>query len=214
MARFKRYLGLAVATGFVLMLFSPVFPNVFSPKIVSIALAKRKLSKKTDQKSKKKIVEKNSTIVFPVKIVGEAGCLQSTNLALSILQKKSLGDFEKTAQNIGVVECTKAGSGVFVQENPARFKVGLATYQADSFWYASVLLHESCHIEEYRNYLSSHPGERVPPEIFSGAEAESECLLAQYNCLDRLGAGESLLDYTKKIAQTSYWNIPIEKRWW
>jgi hypothetical protein len=214
MTGFKKYLRLAITAGLVLMFFSPVFANVLPKNIVSIASAKKKTSKKIAKKSKKKKIEKNLNFVFPVKIIGEEDCVLKTNLALDVLQKKSPEDFQKVAENIGVVECAADGSGTFVWENPARFKVGLATYRSDVLWYASTLVHESCHAKQYQNYLSSHPGGRVPPEMFSGADAENQCLLEQYNALTGLGAGQSFLDYTKKIARTSYWDIPYEKRWW
>jgi len=213
MMRFRKNLRLAIAAGLALAFFSFSFPFGSQKIFLSYALAK-KYSKQTAKKSKKKKTKKDLPIVFSMKIIGDAECVRQTNSALAILQKKSPGDYEKTVKNIGVVECAEKGSGVSILENPPRFKVGRATYQADPFWFASALIHESCHTEEYRNYLSSRPGERVPPEIFSGADAENECLLAQYNCLARLGASQSLLDYTKKIAATNYWDISYEKRWW
>jgi hypothetical protein len=214
MKGFRKYLRLVVAAVIMLTFFSPVFPFPIEKKVVSVALAKKKTLKKAIKKTKKKSIEKKSSVVFPVKISGDADCVQKTNQALSLLQKKSSGDFGKVIKNLGVVECGAEGSGAFVWENPARFKVGLATYQAGEMWYASTLVHESCHVEQYRNYSSSHPGGWVPSEIFSGSEAESQCLLEQYNELASLGAGQSLLDYTKKIAETNYWDIPYEKRWW
>jgi hypothetical protein len=214
MAEYRKYLRMAIVAGLALMFFSPVFPFALEKKVISVALAKKKTSKKIANKPKKKKIEKNQTFVFQIKIVGGPDCVKNTNHALSILQQKSSGDLEKVLENIGIVECVADGSGVFVWENPVRFKVGLATYQADELWYASALIHESCHAERYKKYSFSHPGEPVPPEIFSGAEAESQCLFEQYNCLSRLDAEQPFLDYTKKIAKTYYWDIPYEKRWW
>lgn len=213
MAGLKKYFWLAVAAGIILIFFSPVFLDAPSKNIASIAIAK-KVAKKSAKKSKKKKNEIKQAFISPVYIVGDADCVRKTNQALSILQEKSPGDFDKVAANLGIVECSQDGSGTFVWESPARFKAGFSTYQADASWYASALVHESCHISQYRSYLSSHIGQQVPAEIFSGAEAESECLLVQYNALERLGASQTLLDYTKKIAQTSYWDLPYEKRWW
>ena len=214
MKGFGKYLRLAITAGIILAFFSPVFPFALEKQVANFASAKKKTSNKAAKKSKKKKNEKNQTFVFPVKIIGDADCVRKTNQALDILQKKSSGDFEKVVSSLGVVECATDGSGTFVWESPARFRIGFATYQADTLWYASALVHESCHVAQYRNYLFSHKNGQVPSEIFSGAEAENQCLLEQYNDLASLGAGQSLLDYTKKIAETNYWDIPNEKRWW
>lgn len=214
MERPKIFFRIGLATVLGLALLGGFFPGRPEGNFGKPAFAKTKSSRKIQKKSKKKKAAEDSQFSFPVKIIGNADCVGQTNSALTILQKKSSEDYEKTAKNIGVVECAGNGSGVFIFENPARFKVGRATYQADPFWYASVLLHESCHVDQYRNYFFSRPGERVPSDIFSGADAENECLLAQYDCLVRLEAGQSLLEYVKKIAETSYWDVPAEKRWW
>jgi hypothetical protein len=214
MARFRKYIKLAALALMMLIFFSPVFPAGPGNKSVSLAFAKKKTIKKVSKKSKKIKRKIDISPVFPEKIVGDSQCVEKTDKALGVLLEKSKSDFEKVAASIGTIECAEKSSGVFVFENPVRFRVGWATSQSDKFWYASVLVHESCHVQQYRSYVSSHPDKPVPPEIFSGAEAENDCLLAQYNCLSQLKADKILLEYTKKIAETNYWDIPYEKRWW
>lgn len=178
------------------------------------ALAKTKAHRKNLKKVRKNNIQKKSAFLLPLKIIGNDVCTRQTLIALDILQRKSNRDYEKVINSIGIIECSESGSGIFVLENPARFRVGQPTFQSDENWYASVLVHESCHVQQHRSYSILHPLERVPTEIFSGPRAESECLSAQYETLSRLKAKQSLLDYVKKIAQTNYWDIPPEKRWW
>jgi hypothetical protein len=216
MEKLRIFFRINLAIALMLAFLGGFFPVNFGNNFFDTALAKTK--KKTIKKISKKSKENKSKLdllpVFPEKIVGDSQCVEKTDKALGVLLEKSKSDFEKVAASIGTIECAEKNSGVFVFENPVRFRVGWATSQSDKFWYASVLVHESCHVEQYRNYISLHPDKSVPSEIFSGADAESECLLVQYNCLSRLDAGQSLLDYTKKIAQTSYWDVSVEKRWW
>lgn len=151
--------------------------------------------------------------VFPIKITGDDVCLEATNEALDLLKRKSRTDFDKVVSNLGVIECSSQGSGTFVWEYPVRFQAGTATYQADSIWYASALVHESCHAKQYGDYRASHKGV-VPDEIYSGREAEVQCLGAQYEALEKMNSDKSTLSYLQSTAETNYWDIPVESRWW
>lgn len=199
----------ALASSF---LYSPLGKN-FPRKTANVAFAKSKQTKKSKKKKNDK-AGKESEEDFPVRIIGDLLCQARTKEALGNLKKNGPSYYKQVVSNLGAVECSLKGSGTFVWENPARFRVGLASYQSGKLWYSSVLVHESCHIGQYRNYFQDFPNQLVPSSAFSGAIAENECLRVQYDALLGLGADEPLLDYVKNIAQTNYWEIPAEKRWW
>ncbi len=172
-------------------------------------------------KNKKKKVKKMEVLSvggapseMPLKIIGDNNCRDQVAGALENLRDHDEDAYQRVLGNIGIVECSADGSGTFVWESPARIKLGQATRASGPVWLAGVMSHESCHAGQYKDYRLSHPDSSVPTEIYSGAEAESQCLHLQYQTLSRVGSGKSTLEYVKQIAATSYWDIPYEKRWW
>lgn len=141
--------------------------------------------------------------LFPIEIRGDETCLSQTNEALALLQSRAETHYNVAMQYIGILECAEQGSGIYVWENPPRYKAGRSTREADSLWYASTFAHEACHAKQYqegRNY--------------SGREGEAECLNVQADALEKLGASQSTLDYIRNVINTEYWEVPYSERWW
>mgnify|MGYP001383996838 FL=1 len=183
--------------------FSSAGYSVKSVPLVSQVQAKKKANKKTKKAKKLSKNKAGENIEIPIVISGDSICQENTKQILKLLFEKDKDNFQLVVSNLGKIECAVSGSGVFPWENPARFKVGVATSNAEPIWYAGVLVHESCHIEQFKI-----------KEEYSGEKAEIECLGVQIGSLEKLEAGQSKIDYVKNIAQSRYWLVDIKKRWW
>lgn len=149
-----------------------------------------------------------------VKIVGDEACQTNTLDALKLLSEKAPIHYTTVQSHIGIIQCTAQGSGMFAYENPPLYKVGDATRNAGTIWYASTIAHDAGHSKLYRDYLSNHPGESVPGDVWTGESAERACLDAQYDALSKIGGSQSQLDYVENIINSQYYNIPYDQRWW
>lgn len=178
----------------------------------SVAVAKTK--KTTRPKKTRKIKVKKAAFSLPVKIIGDAGCIEQVQAAFGLLGKYADVHYGSAIKYIGAVECAASGSGMYVKENPPRYQVGQATIAAGTLWLAGTIAHEACHAKLYRDYLDAHSAAAVPAEIYSGQAAEKQCLDVQYDALKKVGADRSTLDYVKNISDTQYWNVSYVDRWW
>jgi len=138
-----------------------------------------------------------------IQIEGDENCQSQTSEALNLLKERAPNHYQVSTQYIGIVECVAQGSGMFVWEVPPRYKAGDATRDSSNIWYAGTFPHEACHSKQYqegREYL--------------GENAEAECIQAQYNALEQLGASQEILDHVKNSLSTKYWEVDYEDRWW
>lgn len=150
----------------------------------------------------------------PLIISGDDICRRNSEEALKILFDKDKKLFDFVVSNLGKIECTVSGSGVYVWESPPRFQVGVATSNADPLWYASVLVHESCHIKQFKRSEGQNQPSDVSQKEYSGEKAEIECLGIQLEALKRLGADQLKIDYLENVAQSRYWLLNNSQRWW
>lgn len=149
-----------------------------------------------------------------VAILGDEYCQVETAAALNLLKSQARPNYDLVLRHIGVIECADAGTGIFVWEDPPRYRAGAATVQAGRTWYAGTIAHEACHAIQYQDYAQAHPTEEVPPEAFSGELAEAECLGTQKDALTQIGAGEEALETVRNALSTRYWEVEYEERWW
>lgn len=154
---------------------------------------------------------KNTTTV---KIKGNDSCIAKTQEALNLLQNKAQIHYSTVITYVGVIECADQGSGMYAWESPPRYQVGKATYEAGEIWYAGAIAHDSCHSKQYHDYLSKNNSASVPGEVWTGKEAERQCLDVQYDALTMIDADQNTLDYVKNIISSEYWNVPYGDRWW
>lgn len=151
---------------------------------------------------------------YELQIKGDKDCLQVTNDALDNLRLMVPDEYSNVRKYIGIVECVESNSGIVVQENPPRFQAGRQTYAGNygSMGFSGVLAHEACHSRLYREYLAAHPGQIVPPEVYSQKNGESKCIEVQIKVLEKLGAGTALVDAIKAELDTNYWEQ--KDRYW
>ncbi|OGD32111.1 hypothetical protein A3C91_00735 [Candidatus Azambacteria bacterium RIFCSPHIGHO2_02_FULL_52_12] len=129
-----------------------------------------------------------------ITVLGDENCKEKTQEALDLLREKSAGDYAAVMDTMGAIRCIQSGSLVFPWQSPPTFEVGEETLNSGSLWYASVLSHETCHIQQF-----------FRKEQWQGAHAEEYCLHKQYDVLVSLGADQEILDYTKNIISSKWW---------
>jgi hypothetical protein len=150
----------------------------------------------------------------PIQIRGDAACQSDTLAALQLLSAKAPTHYATITQYIGIIECASQGSGIYAYDNPPLYLVGDATRNAGTVWYAGTIAHDAGHSKLYHDYLSAHPGQPVPDDVWTGKSAEITCLAAQYDALSKIGGTQSQLSYVQNVINTQYYNIPYAQRWW
>ena len=158
--------------------------------------------------------QKQEPSFLPEKITikGDTTCVSNTTAALNLLKKKSPESYQEVERYIGIIECVTAGSGMYPNETPPRFAVGNETRDAGTIWYAGAIVHDSNHSKLYNQYALAHPGQQVPPEVWTGKQAESECIDVQYKALQDIGADAATLQYLKSTINSNYWEQ--QNRYW
>ena len=143
-----------------------------------------------------------------IQIKGDQNCINKTQEAFNLLKEKDLISYQRVNKYIGIIECVPQGSGMYAWETPPRFAVGEQTLNSDIKWYAGAIVHDAHHSELYHNYLASHPGAAVPDNIWTGKDAEFDCINIQRETLIKVGADQYTLDYLESTKNSNYWETP------
>lgn len=151
---------------------------------------------------------------FDIKIIGDGDFVDETNQALDLLKNKASIHYDVVVRHVGVIELVESGSGMWVWEDPPLYKVGKATVDSGTIWYAGTIAHDACHSKQYHDYLLNNPSSFVPSEVYKGRNAEAQCLDVQYDALTKIGASQKTLDYIKNVIDSEYWDIDYDERWW
>ncbi len=147
-------------------------------------------------------------------IRGDGECITQTKSALDLLAANASEQYAFVATHVGVIECVESGSGINVLEKPPRFKVGRVTREAGTVWYASTIVHDACHSRQYQDHLRRNPSADVPPGMYSGRNAEEECIGVQMQALEKIGGSQRQMEYLGKVIDTKYWEVDYGNRWW
>jgi hypothetical protein len=151
--------------------------------------------------------------LYNIKIEGSDDFTQKTKAALSLIQEKDPVAYELIRKYVAIIASGKA-SGMMAYNDPPKYEVGERTYNSDTIWYAGTIAHDACHSKLYNDYKMQNPQINVPSDVWTGREAEAQCLNFQYNVLEKIGASASTLNYVKNIINTDYWEIPYDERNW
>ncbi len=164
------------------------------------------------------IIEDNPLGPFEIKITGIGDCVSKTKKALDLLRNKAKSHYDTIVKYVGIIECTRAQSGMYVWENPPRYQVGKATVGSgsitDTIWYAGTIAHDAYHSKQYHDYLYENLTTNVPAEVYTGRNAEAQCLEVQYDALRKIGATKRILDYITNVIKSEWWEVPLDKTWW
>jgi len=164
----------------------------------------------------KQVTQPKQTPAGPleIKITGVGDCAAKTKRALDLLKNKAKSHYDTIVKYVGIIECTESQSGMHAWENPPRYQVGKATVDAGTIWYAGTIAHDACHSQQYHDYLLENSSTNVPAEVYTGRNAEAQCLDVQYDALRKIGATQETLDYITKVINSEYWKVDYSKRWW
>lgn len=149
-----------------------------------------------------------------LEIRGDQECLTDTQATLALLEAKSPASLELVQENIDIIECVLEGSGMFANEERPRFVVGDTTRESGTIRYASAIVHDAKHSALYKEYKVTNPGQPVPHDAWTGANAEDACLTAQAQALTDIGAPAYMLDYIVTVGDLEYWNEDYAEREW
>lgn len=114
---------------------------------------------------------------------------------------------------VGEVHCIPQASSMDVYKDPPVFDVGYVTAGGGDIWYASVLVHEACHSQQYRDYVYKHNSFDVPQDLYYGYNAEYACNQMQKKVLIALGAEQYMIDGMDDMS-FEWWTLSEEEQTW
>jgi hypothetical protein len=79
---------------------------------------------------------------------------------------------------------------------------------------ASGLAHEAKHCDLYWSRRERNPTQDVPDEVFSGSDAERQCVEYQIAVLKQLGETDNVIERLRESMQTEWWKVPWHERDW
>lgn len=134
-------------------------------------------------------------LVDGVAIVGSETFIARTREALDLIKISSVESYSQlTSQVLTIEEYERSGADVWNR----RIQVGAPTSSYSLTWYASTLMHDCRHVAQYQDYLRAFPNRPVPPEVFTGRDAELSCMGVQIELLQRMNAPEKELEWARK----------------
>lgn len=132
-----------------------------------------------------------------IAIKGSPDFVQKTTLALVELRRSAR--HAEIVAAIGMIE-EWACSGMHVHRRVPTYRVGSATWNADTQWYASTIAHDSRHSQLY--FEAKRRLRREPPsDAWMGVPGEKLCLGYQIDVLRELGASQARIDYLERLKQ-------------
>ena len=140
-----------------------------------------------------------------IKIIGDESFTQNTKNALDVI-KSSNSSHKLVMRYICIIQ-QNSYSGMRAYDNPPSFQVGNATYTASTTWYASAIVHDAYHSKLYHDYLETH--DKVPDDVWTGYNAEMQCLSVQISFLKEIGAPQNEIDYAESLYGTNWWSTSI-----
>lgn len=149
-----------------------------------------------------------------ISITRGSACKSDSSKALDLLEEKDPEHYQLVFKYIGTIKCVSQGSAMMAYEKSPTFLLGDKTREQGVIWLAGVFAHEATHSKLYLDYLAQHSDRKVPDDIWTGQNAEIQCLNIQYNTLQKIGADQKTLDWVKNSVSTNYWDTPYSQRSW
>ncbi len=137
-------------------------------------------------------LEISAVVVDGVQIVGEAPFIAATRAAFALIERSRLA-----SEVFAALKRVEEGpcSGVDPSPRLPVFYAGGPTWQADTLWYASAVVHDSRHSQLYAEALKRAPA-LEPDEIeWEGVTGERKALAYQLSFLRELKASPERLAY-------------------
>lgn len=132
-----------------------------------------------------------------IALKGSPAFVEKTALALAELRRSARHG--EIVASLGAIE-EWACSGMHVRLRVPTYRVGSATWNADTQWYASTIAHDARHAQLYfeaRRRLGREP----PDEAWMGVPGERLCLQYQIDVLRELGASPARIAYLERLKE-------------
>ena len=151
---------------------------------------------------------KNQITCDGIIVIGNNEFINKTKEALALI-KKSPSHYKLMIENIVAIEQIEGQT--VMQMLTKKVLVNNSHAFSDKFYYGSTIVHEANHSKQMQEYCRIHsisyPSNAgfVPLNVYSGEQAEMECVKVQRDFLVKIGASQSHLDWIDSVIETRWW---------
>ena len=167
----------------------------------------------------------------PIKIVGNKNFPEAITQALNLIREVSPQDYKLVTDYIKVIQHAKnykqAGMAAYLDE-PTFYMINewvfapATTPRAESptgarminewvfapattVYAASQIVHDAYHSKLYHDYQKANNGLTPPKDVWTGENAERQCVAIQKKFLLAAKAPQDVLDYMDNVMKTKWW---------
>lgn len=135
-------------------------------------------------------------------IVGSLRFSNQVSQALILLKSRDTNAYAIVTNYVGRIQ-EGARSGMRADQTPPTYEMSDKTANYSITWCAATIAHDSFHSKLYHEYGASHRGS-VPDSVWTGREAERQCMKHQLLVMEHIGASKWEMDWAKKQADGHY----------
>jgi hypothetical protein len=160
----------------------------------------------------------NSALGSDIEIVGSAKFTNQIVKALAILKRKAPDAYGIITNNIKRLQQGEK-SGMWAYKTPPTYEIADKTTFYSVTWCSATIAHDSFHSKLYHEYKLTH-GTPVPDSIWTGTDAEKQCMKHQLAVMARIGSPDHEIAYAVRESDGHYvddkesWDKYKKKRNW
>ncbi len=124
-------------------------------------------------------------------IVGSSQFSNQVHQALLLLRSRDTNAYAIVTNYVGRIQQGER-SGMWAYNTPPTYVMADPTTFVSVTWCAATIAHDSFHSKLYHDYLKTHRGD-VPANVWTGIEAEKQCMKHQLLVMERIGASNGRL---------------------
>jgi hypothetical protein len=150
-------------------------------------------------------------------IVGAPQFSNQVRQALLVLQTRDAEAYDIVTKYVGRIKQGER-SGMWAYKNPPTYEMATNTALYSVTWCAATIAHDSFHSMLYHECQRTNHGS-VPDAVWTGKEAEKQCMKHQLAVMERIGAPAAELEHARKEADGNYvkdketWQDYRERKW-
>lgn len=144
---------------------------------------------------------------FQIEIIGDQYCKDRVNEALDFMKERSPKFYTKVITYVGVIECTNKNMSYQFAEEIPRVTLADIKFFRTVTQLASTLIHEAHHSELHIQYRVKNKSNDIHADIYSGKQAEEQCVNEEIKFLKEVNAPADEIYYTEN-------KFEIEGEWW
>src|SRR6266446_1360656 len=135
-------------------------------------------------------------------IVGSLRFSNQVHQALLLLKARDTNAYAIVTNYVGRIQEGER-SGMWAYKTPPTYEISDITAYYSLTWCAATIAHDSFHSKLYHDYRKAHDGP-VPDTVWTGKEAEGQCMKHQLVVMQHIGASTWEIDYAKKQTDGHY----------